>query len=677
MSIVNGRIQAQSPYGISLDEVISVIGDGYVLMTDGTRMQDVGACCRSSRVNKWARCKPYRVAGVIAPLTATQRTLDANGNGANMGFRDCLVYASGTEGQAPTTLVTQLYYTKYLFPTGTAAATQPVWQYEQPRGLYNSLKEYYRLHDFDGYLHTAHRPWAEGSELTADGQDNTPQNPIELRADANGDMTFYIMPPQTATVEIPSTVGSQTYHPCCRLDTQAGWPAAWQDFFGTAGMTAAAGDNPGFYMGVLLKERGSDQDTFALMAFSEKPLSDASATTRGLAMDITANVQQWLDKLPDGDHQFTAMFFLAPLYRRPGMRHPVYMIATSLQDYMQDVIIIDHPFYYYHIDVGGLLPDFMRLPLLWRQYATTPTPDPRLIPVSQSGYAEFMRNNSGLLVSTGTWADANSHRLMAIVPRGLDGTLLYARMYVYFNSESIDYNFQVWLSIATTGTTLAITLGNNASDIQWDTLTLQNAANVAWLVLSNYDFASQQPTADQLPRLYAYDAAGTLLGSGTLGGATVDDMGTPTRVQALFWNDASMLPRFEATTSDFFLRSPDAYNGITVEVPASTVNVKEKNVSDVTVAWRRDIKLPTGTYSSASVAIRAEGSNYDSSMTAIELWLRKGNGPCHASGLLCTENGQRQTASLTSQPTLLRVVLTPAQKTSLAGKTIWIDVRLS
>jgi len=131
MSHANGKIYADSNYGVSIEDVRTVLLEAST---------DLGTLCTSSLINKWSKVKPVRHSSLSALANTQFATL-------NYGF---------ATGASPAELVGETPADALnLMLNGTA------YSYLVPRGGAVSPVEPYRLTDFNGYNHNAPVPYAE------------------------------------------------------------------------------------------------------------------------------------------------------------------------------------------------------------------------------------------------------------------------------------------------------------------------------------------------------------------------------------------------------------------------------------------------------------------------------------------------------------------------------------
>lgn len=124
------------PNGVSVHDVQQALG---------VSAQDVGSLCRSIVINKWAKYKPIRMAGVVIPITDTQR------KAANYGFS-----VSEVTG-APDTIALM-------------TAESSAWVYNRPTSGYP-----YRLTDFNQYYKFAKCPIQLSQSFSILAQEGLPQ----------------------------------------------------------------------------------------------------------------------------------------------------------------------------------------------------------------------------------------------------------------------------------------------------------------------------------------------------------------------------------------------------------------------------------------------------------------------------------------------------------------------
>lgn len=134
MSHANGKIYADSNYGVSIEDVRSVLGD---------TSTDLGTLCTSSLINKWSKVKPVRYkTGVSTPYFG--ELTPAIHASVNYGF--------STDLDSSLVVTTPMDALDLLL-SGEA------YTYLPPNGATGSYA--YRLTDFDGYNHNAPAPYSD------------------------------------------------------------------------------------------------------------------------------------------------------------------------------------------------------------------------------------------------------------------------------------------------------------------------------------------------------------------------------------------------------------------------------------------------------------------------------------------------------------------------------------
>lgn len=134
MSHANGKIYADTNYGVSIEDVHTVLGDPST---------DLGTLCSSSRINKWSKVKPVRYRTNISTPYFGQMT-PALYASVNFGF------ATDIDNSLVVTTPTAALN---LLLAGSA------YSYLQPNGATDNYA--YRLTDFNGYNHNAPVPYVE------------------------------------------------------------------------------------------------------------------------------------------------------------------------------------------------------------------------------------------------------------------------------------------------------------------------------------------------------------------------------------------------------------------------------------------------------------------------------------------------------------------------------------
>lgn len=133
MSHANGKIYADSNYGVSIEDVRSVLGD---------TSTDLGTLCTSSLINKWSKVKPVRNSSLSSVTPANRASV-------NFGFDlDSIITSSAASCLS------------------LAETNAGVWPYLTPRGGAVTPNEPYRLTDFNGYNNNAletYETWVPGA----------------------------------------------------------------------------------------------------------------------------------------------------------------------------------------------------------------------------------------------------------------------------------------------------------------------------------------------------------------------------------------------------------------------------------------------------------------------------------------------------------------------------------
>lgn len=145
---VSGGNKITAP--VSVQDVRSVLGE---------TSTDVGTLCRSSKINKYSKYKPYNFGGLVVLTDERMRT--------------------GNFGMTPTFVQ---------FGGAVSDNKAPVWaQWVLPKG---GASEPYRLADFNGYNHTNKAEFVKGIEMfNSDGAGNT--TPIVKRTTSDTNIGFY------------------------------------------------------------------------------------------------------------------------------------------------------------------------------------------------------------------------------------------------------------------------------------------------------------------------------------------------------------------------------------------------------------------------------------------------------------------------------------------------------
>lgn len=134
MSYSNDTVYVNSSYGISIADLQSALG---------TSRNDLGGIIVNANINKWAKHKPFRNSTVGFPINVSQSTPEAR---------------SSARVDAALDVNFGLDIPKYT-PTNFKTHYAEQWAYNRPRGAANN--EWFRMLDFDGYLHDCY--WLTGS----------------------------------------------------------------------------------------------------------------------------------------------------------------------------------------------------------------------------------------------------------------------------------------------------------------------------------------------------------------------------------------------------------------------------------------------------------------------------------------------------------------------------------
>ena len=129
MSYSGGIIRGGGSYGgVSINDVRQALSDGSC---------DLGTLCTSSKINKWAKYKPIRVAGIIRRLTYTEI---ANAKFGLVPILNTTLYKKSDTSDSGASVVASAEELE------SVLSSNQQWTYNQPRGKSN--KEPYRLTDW-------------------------------------------------------------------------------------------------------------------------------------------------------------------------------------------------------------------------------------------------------------------------------------------------------------------------------------------------------------------------------------------------------------------------------------------------------------------------------------------------------------------------------------------------
>lgn len=128
MSNSDGIIYMDATHGISIGDIQTVLRTG---------KSDLGSLCTHSGINKWAKFKPFRNSNLGFTINKSQSTP---------------ALRSPNRLKAARTALFGLAIPRYSGTDFKTSHSTP-WSLASPRGMNNSPQEWYRILDFDGYLH--------------------------------------------------------------------------------------------------------------------------------------------------------------------------------------------------------------------------------------------------------------------------------------------------------------------------------------------------------------------------------------------------------------------------------------------------------------------------------------------------------------------------------------------
>lgn len=216
----------QVRYGISISDIQTVIGSG---------IKDIGGLIANGSLNMWAKHKPFRNSAIGFPFDISQSTPELRCPNrvsqallSNFGLTIPRFNASD-------------FKTHY----------SDVWTYNRPRGLKNTLinptanDEWFRVIDFDGYLHNCY--WQLGSVsfegvqsgyyTIFNGYLSTPRTPYIYPGDL---ITFELQCAEDPDAGLPGLLYPYSFHEqteTSRIDIS-------KYYIGIAIITGAGGSNP-------------------------------------------------------------------------------------------------------------------------------------------------------------------------------------------------------------------------------------------------------------------------------------------------------------------------------------------------------------------------------------------------------------------------------------------------